>query len=304
MTARARREAVRWLSERNLSTERGCALLGIRRSSFYYRSRRPSDRKLVEELRTIARENKRYGYRRAWALLRRRGEEVNRKKVERLWRESGLGLPRRRPRKRHQNPLQTPIQALYPGHVVTYDFMLDETMDGRRLRVLTLVDEFSRESPAIEAARRMPARDVIDVLERTFETWGWPEWLRSDNGPEFIARRIREWLALKGVKTHYIDPGCPWQNPYGESFNDKVRSECLSTELFWSVPHARITLESWRRHYNQERPHMSLGYRTPAEYRAEWNRKKKKGNFLFDRPIARRLAPGWGRSKRKNYGGV
>lgn len=248
--------------------ERCCALLGVARSSFYYKHEaNEEDAKLVAQLQEIARRHKRYGYRRAWALLRRQGEKVNRKRVYRLWKEAKLSVPRKRFRKRLKKGLSMPLQALYPKHVVTYDFMQDETADGRRLKILTLVDEFTRESPAIEVDRRMPSAGVIEVLEKTFEKWGWPEYLRSDNGPEFVARQVQAWLAERGVKTHYIDPGSPWQNPYGESFNDKVRGECLNLELFGSVPEARYVVEAWRRHYNEERPHMSLGYLTPVEFR-------------------------------------
>jgi putative transposase len=245
-------------------------LVGIGESSFYYEGQDVKEDPLKKEIQEIARANKRYGYRRAWALLRRKGERVNRKRVYRIWKESGLAVPRKRPRKRVRLGQSVPLKALYPKHVVTYDFMLDETVEGRRLRFLTLLDEFTRESPAIAVDRRMPASRVIEVLERTFEIWGWPEWLRSDNGPEFIARKVREWLQARGVKTHYIDPGSPWQNAFGESFNDKVRAEFLNLELFGTVPGAQVTSDLWRRHYNEARPHSSLGYRTPREFRLQW----------------------------------
>ncbi len=189
----------------------------------------------------MARAHKRYGYRRVWALLRRKGKRVNLKRVYRLWKESGLGLPRRRPRKRARLGGAVPLQALYPKQVVTYDFILDETVDGRKLRFLTLLDEFTRESPAIAVDRRMPAWRAIEVLERTFQTRGWPGWLRSDNGPEFIARKVREWLEARGVKAHYFDPGSPWQNAYGESFNDKFRGEFLNLEFFETVAEAEVS---------------------------------------------------------------
>ncbi|MGH9892939.1 MAG: IS3 family transposase [bacterium] len=271
MKAPQRREGVRFLAERGVSRRRGCALLGIRKSSFYYEGQDMRKDPLKKEIQEIARANKRYGYRRAWALLRRKGKRVNLKRVYRLWKEAGLGLPRRRPRKRLRLGRSVPLQALHPKHVVTYDFMLDETVDGRRLRFLTILDEFTRESPAIAVERRMPASRVIEVLEKAFETWGWPEWLRSDNGPEFIAKKVREWLAARGVKTHYIDPGSPWQNAFGESFNDKVRGEFLNLELFGTVPGAQVTSDLWRRHYNEARPHSSLGYLTPREFRLKWD---------------------------------
>jgi len=265
-----RREGVRFLVEQGVSGRRGCALLGIGKSSFYYEGQDATEDPLKNKIQWIARANKRYGYRRAWALLRRKGERVNRKRVYRLWKEAGLGLPRRRPRKRRRFGLSVPLKALHPKHVVTYDFMQDETVEGRKLRFLTILDEFTRESPAIAVERRMPASRVIEVLERTFETWGWPEWLRSDNGPEFVAKKVRDWLEARGVKTHYIDPGSPWQNAFGESFNDKVRGEFLNLELFGTVPGAQVTSDLWRRHYNEARPHSSLGYLTPREFRLQW----------------------------------
>jgi putative transposase len=265
VTAQQRREWARYFVEHGMSIARCCALIGMRRSTFYYKGHGAEDEELVGKLQEIAGEHKRYGYRRAWALLRRRGEWVNVKRVHRLWKETGLGLPRKRFRKRLRKGAGTPLKALHPNHVWTYDFMEDATIDGRKLRVLTVVDEFTRESPTIAVDRRMPASQVIEVLKRAFAERGAPRYLRSDNGPEFIAEAVKKWLASRGTKPYYIDPGCPWQNPYGESFNDKLRGECLNMELFASLPEARIVIEEWRRNYNGERPHSSLGYRTPEE---------------------------------------
>ncbi|MEK6683845.1 MAG: IS3 family transposase, partial [Nitrospirota bacterium] len=204
VTARQRREGAKFFVEHGIPIARCCALVEIERSSFYYRSHGRKDEELLEKLRRIAREHKRYGYRRAWALLKRQGERVNRKRVERVWKEAGLGLPRRRPRKRVRKGTGTPLEALYPNHVWTYDFMEDATVDGRKLRILTVVDEFTRESPAIEVDRRMPSGRVIEVLKKAFAERGAPEHLRSDNGPEFIAEAIKEWLAIRGTKAYYI----------------------------------------------------------------------------------------------------
>lgn len=245
-------------------------MVGIGKSSFYYEGEDGREDPLTKKIRELARKNNRYGYRRVWALLRRKGTRVNLKRVYRIWKQAGLGLPRRRPRKRLPLGRSAPLAALHAKHGVTYDFMEDQTVDGRKLRFLTLLDEFTRESPAIAVDRRMPATRVIEVLERTFEAWGWPEWLRSDKGPEFVARKVREWLEARGVKTHYIDPGSPWQNAFGESFNDKVRGEFLNLEIFGTVPGAQVTSDLWRRHYNEARPHSSLGYLTPKEFRMRW----------------------------------
>lgn len=252
-----------------LSERRGCALLGVARSYARYESRRREDEELLRELKRIALRHPRYGYRRAWALLRRSGEKVNLKKVLRMWRKAGLTLKRRPSRVRRKgHRVEGPLKAAYPRHVVTYDFMFDETSDGTRLKILTVVDEFTREALAIAVGRRMTARDVMWVLAKAFKRLGWPEFIRSDNGPEFIAEALETWLKGRGVTTHHIDPGSPWQNAYGESFNEKLRTECLDLELFETVDEAREVLEAWRRQYNRVRPHSSLGYQTPAEYAA------------------------------------
>jgi putative transposase len=297
VTAQQRREGVKYFMEQGLTIARCCALVELGRSSFYYQAEEDGDEELLSKLRQIAREHKRYGYRRAWALLRREGQRVNIKRIHRLWKKAGLGLPRKRLRKRLRKGTGTPLQALYPNHVWTYDFMEDATMDGRKLRILTVVDEFTRESLAIVVERSMTSEQVIEVLRRLFAQRGAPEYLRSDNGPEFIAQAVQEWLASRGTKPYYIDPGCPWQNPYGESFNDKLRTECLNMELFGSLAEAKIEIERWRRAYNRERPHSSLGYQTPQEYRAAWEAKRGK-EFSFS-PAPGSLRSPWVRAGRK-----
>ena len=303
MTAQQRREGVGRLKESGIPTERSCALVGMERSSFYYKGRPREDEELVGKLKAIAWKHKRYGYRRAWALLQRNGERVNVKRVHRLWRETGLGLPRRRPRKRVKNPVQMPLKALYPNHVWTYDFMQDATEDGRKLKILTVVDEHTRESVAIGVERRMPSTVALEVLEKAFSERGAPAYLRSDNGPEFIAQAVKEWLEKRGTKTYYIAPASPWQNPYGESFNDKVRTECLNLETFYSLREAKILIGAWRKEYNTERPHSSLGYLTPEEFRAYRDGDEKVLSFS-PAPGLASLAAGQGQEKRKNYGGV
>jgi len=250
----------------------------------------------LEQIRKIAKAHPRYGYRRIWAILKRQGTRVNRKRIHRVWKKAGLSLPRRRPKKRVRNGSNLPLQALYPNHVWTYDFIFDETADGRKLKFLTVVDEYTRESPGIRVGRRMSAAAVKTAIEELFEKQGPPEYLRSDNGPEFIAKLIQDWLASLGTKPYYIKPGSPWENPYGESFNDKFRVECLDMEIFLSVPEARVVSQMWHRHYNQDRPHSSLGYKTPAEYRAEWERTQKV-RFLPPAPSSLRSALGAGGRK-------
>jgi putative transposase len=269
VSAPQRREAVRFLNGFQVSQRRGCALLQIGWSSYHYVAHPRDDGPIKERLREIARKYPRYGYRRAWALLVRAGELINPKRVHRLWKQQGLQRPQRRRKPRRKRGGAVPLQATYPNHVWTYDFM-EDAVAGRKLRLLTIVDEFTRESLEIVAARSLPSPAVIGILRRLFADRGAPAYLRSDNGPEFVALALKEWLRQKGVKTHYLDPGSPWQNAYGESFNDKFRDECLNQEVFHSVAEARIITNRWRQYYNEERPHSSLGYRTPAEFRWAW----------------------------------
>jgi putative transposase len=269
-----RREAAASLRRKGVSERRACRLVRLGRSSFRYCPRECRDEALRQRLRDLARQHPRYGYRRAWAVLRREGWTVNLKRVHRLWKDLGLAVPRarRRRRRRGGDHSPVPLRAEHPGHVWTYDFLKDRCANGQAFRILTLVDEFTRECLAIEVGGSIGARRVIAVLERAFAEHGPPGWLRSDNGPEFIAEALKSWLASKGSKPRYIDPGCPWQNPFGESFNGRLRDECLNLELFANRREAAVILEAWRREYNEERPHSSLGYRTPREFRAAWSR--------------------------------
>jgi putative transposase len=195
---------------------------------------------------------------------------VNHKRVHRLWKQIGLQCSVRRKRKRSQHPGSVPQEATHPNHVWTYGFVFDTTSDSRTLKFLTLVDEFTRECLAIKVERRLPATAVIEILEQVFTERGVPEYLRSDNGPELIAKAIQRRLKQRQVQTHYIDPGRPWQNAYGESFNGKFRDECLNMEVFYSMAEATTIVETWRHSYNEERPHSSLSYQTPAEFAVAW----------------------------------
>lgn len=297
MTAPQRREAVRKLVTLGLSERRGCALVGISRSGYEYVAEDSGDEDLAKDLKEIARKHVRYGYRRAWALLRRAGQRVNLKRVHRLWRKEGLSVPRRRSRKRLRKGGSVPLLAQFPNHVWTYDFVHDATEDGRKLKILTVVDEFVRDSISIGVARRMPAVAVLEILDRAFAEYGAPEYLRSDNGPEFVAEAVQRWLAERGTKTHYIAPASPWQNAFGESFNDKLRTECLNLEIFGSLLEAKVVIENWRHHYNEARPHSSLGYLTPREFRTRC----KKELSLSPAPGSLRSLPGAGGRKRKLF---
>jgi len=272
VSTQLRRQAVRFLRERGLSERRSCVLVGLSRSSLHYQAHPRDDSELEQQLREIARRHKRYGYRRALAVLRRKPLVINPKRVHRVWKKAGLQCPVRRRRRRSRHPGTVPQAAHYPNHVWTYDFMFDTTADGRTLKFLTLIDEFTRECWALEVERRLPAKAVIAVLQRVFTERGQPEYLRSDNGPEFIAKAIQRWLKAHQVKTHYIEPGSPWQNAYGESFNGRFRDECLNMEVFYSVAEAQVITATWRQSYNYERPHSSLDYQTPAEFRAAWDK--------------------------------
>jgi len=261
-----RRAQVRYAVARHLSCRRACALLGVPRSTLGYRARRAGrDDRLLAEMRRLAQRHPRYGYRRIWALLRRRGRRVNAKRVYRLWRLAGLTLPRRRSRRKVRTGARLMPRADRPNAVWTYDFIHDAAANGRRFKCLTIVDEYTRECLAITVERSLPARRVLAVLGQLVARYGPPQYLRSDNGPEFIAHRVRRWLVQTGITTAYIDPGKPWQNGVGESFHSRFRDECLDREWFHTPQEARVLIEQYRRQYNEARPHSSLGYHTPAE---------------------------------------
>jgi putative transposase len=266
----ARREAVLFLLTWGLSPRRACNLLGLHRSTFQYQARPDRNAELEQQIQAVAQRHQRYGYRRTWALLRRRGQHVSQKRVHRLWKRAKLQV-RKIPRKRRvARAAGTPVQATHPGHVWTYDFVHDVCLNGTALKVLTVMDEFTREGLAIDAATSMPAAKVLTVLDRLFHEHGAPQFIRSDNGPEFIALAVRGWLARHQTATLDIDLGCPWQNGYEERFNGTVRDECLNSHSFHTVTEARVVLTAYLREYNKERPHSSLGYRTPAEFKQEW----------------------------------
>jgi transposase InsO family protein len=209
----------------------------------------------------------RYGYRRITALLRNEGWRVNHKRVWRIWRQAGLKVPQRQPKRGRlwlNDGSCVRLRPEHKNHVWTYDFVFDRTHNGCPLKMLTVVDEYSRESLAIEVARRLTSKDVIRVMARLMLKHGVPAHIRSDNGPEFVAKVLREWLHRLDVEALFIEPGSPWENGYIESFNGKLRDELLNGEIFYTLQEARVLIEMWRRHYNQVRPHSSLGYRPPA----------------------------------------
>lgn len=263
-----RRAIVAELVEQGLSERQACRTVGLGRSSYRYQARPASERDqhLHQEVVTLAARHQRYGYRRITAVLRRRGERANPKRVHRIWQAEGLQLPRKRPRKRHaRTGVVLPVRATHRGHVWTLDFVFDRTGRGRVLKLLIVLDESTRECHRIVVGYRLDSRDVVDLLRALVIEHGVPEHLRSDNGGEFIAGSVQQWLAEQGSQTAYIAPGHPWENGYAESFIGKLRDECLNEEVFWSARHAQAVVEWWRRQYNEERPHSALDYRTPAE---------------------------------------
>jgi transposase InsO family protein len=252
----------------DVSERRVCKVLGQPRSTQRYQPRAADDEpRLVARIIALAKKYGRYGYRRITALLRREGWRVNHKRVERIWRQEGLKVPQKQPKRGRLWLNDGSCIRLRPerrNHVWTYDFVHERTRDGRALRLLTVIDEYTRQCLAIEVARRLNHRDVLRVLSRLFVSHGPPEHIRSDNGSEFTAQAVREWLEKLDVKTLFIEPGSPWENGYIESFNGKLRDELLDREIFYTLWEAKVLVARWKKEYNQVRPHSSLGYRPPA----------------------------------------
>lgn len=225
------------------------------------------ERLLVARIIELASEYGRYGYRRITELLRREGWRVNHKRVARLWRREGLKVPYKQPKRRRlwfNDGSCVRLRASHKDHVWSYDFVMTRTHDGRPVRILAILDEFTRECLAIEAGRRMNHKIVLETLAELFVHRGTPQYIRSDNGSEFIAQDLRDWLDKVDVYTAYIEPGSPWENGYIESFNARLRDELLNGEIFDTLLEAKVLLERWRVHYNQVRPHSALNGRPPA----------------------------------------
>jgi putative transposase len=217
-----------------------------------------------------------FGYRRIWAMLARVGIKINLKKVYRLWKQEKLSLPKRKPRKPRAKPtIGIMPKAEKANQVWTYDFIFDQSLSGKSLKMLTLIDEFTRECLAVEVGVSITSEKVRSVLQRVCLEKGFPEMLRSDNGSEFIGQAVNNWLSANEIKPIFIEPGKPWQNGKGESFNGKLRDECLSREWFSSVREAQVVIEKWRKFYNTERPHSSLEYLTPSEFKSKMENNRK-----------------------------
>lgn len=262
----------------NVSERRACKVLNVPRATL---RRDPKLNEYKEKLKKrvieLAKEFGRYGYRRVTALLKREGWEVNHKSVYRIWRIEGLKVPEKQPKRGRlwlNDGSCIRLKAEYPNHVWSYDFVFDRTHDGRAIKMLTMIDEYTRECLAIRVERKLCSFDVLEAVGKVIRMRGIaPKYIRSDNGPEFIADKLRQWFEKVGVDTLYIEPGSPWENGYIESFNGKLRNELLNGELFYTLKEAQTIIENWRIEYNYLRPHSSLGYGSPSP--ESWRIRKK-----------------------------
>jgi putative transposase len=251
-----------------VSERRACRVLGQYRSvQRREKAVRDDEDALTAAIIQLASRYGRYGYRRITGLLGNDGWHVNHKRVERIWRREGLKVPKKQPKRGKlwlNDGSCVRLRPQYRNHVWAYDFVMDRTRDGRAIKLLTVIDEYTRECLAIKVDRKLKSEDVVMVLADLFIIKGVPEHIRSDNGSEFTAKLVREWLERVGSTTLFIEPGSPWENGYNESFNGKLRDELLNGEIFYTLKEAQILIEEWRQHYNTIRPHSSLKYRPPA----------------------------------------
>jgi len=251
-----------------ISERHACAALGVHRSTLRRPQNRGDDEEaLSRDILRLAAAYGRYGYRRITALLHIEGWKVNHKRVESIWREQGLNVPKKQPKRKRlylNDGSCIRLRALYPHHVWSYDFVADRLSNGRKIRMLTVIDEYSRKCLSIRVDYQLNSDDVLDVISTLFLTEGIPEYIRSDNGSEFTSKVLQAWLKDIGVKTAYIEPGSPWENGFNERFNGSLRDECLNVESFHTLEEAKVIIGQWVDEYNHIRPHSSLGYRPPA----------------------------------------
>ena len=265
-----KRAAVEALRERGRPTAAACRRVGLTRSTYHYAPRVRGDEQAAKaHIQDLATRFPRFGYRRIAVMLDREGRPMNDKRVQRLWQQLDLQVPRRRRSKRRWRRTEPwPDRGRCRNHVWTVDFLFDRTMDGRQVKVLSVLDEYTRECLTLNSARSMGAQSVACILDQLADEHGTPAFVRSDNGPEFVSIALQTWAMDRGTGMRFIKPGSPWQNGRVESFHDKLRDELLQMECFVSLAEARVVLEGWRKHYNQVRPHSSLGYLTPSEFAA------------------------------------
>ena len=253
--------------ELKVSQRRACRVIKQPRTTQRYSAHTSEEEVLIARIIGLATQYGRYGYRRITAMLEQNGWKVNHKRVERIWKIEGLKVPQKQPKRRRlwlNDGSCVRLRPEHKDHVWSYDFVMDRTSDGKAFRMLTIMDEYTRECLSIVVKRKLTSKDVLEELYNLFLLRGTPEYIRSDNGSEFTAKAVREWLHDLEVKTLYIEPGSPWENGYIESFNGKLRDELLDREIFDTLLEAQVLIECWRKEYNQVRPHSSLGYRPPA----------------------------------------
>jgi len=268
VSAPARRRQAMYAHGRGLSKRCACALMQVPRSTLGYELRQPiKDAPVMSAMRELSAQYPRFGYRRIHVYLERQGHQMGWDRAHRLWRQAGLQVPRKRPRKRIASGRPRPLPTTGPNQVWAYDFVFDSCANGQQLKCLTIIDEWTRECLEIDVQGSIRSKRVIEILTCLISLHGAPLFLRSDNGPEFVSHAILRWLQAIGIGTAFIDPGKPWQNGADESFNGKLRDECLSAEWFRTRQEARAVIEDWRRHYNLDRPHSSLGYLSPSEFK-------------------------------------
>lgn len=275
VSAPGRRRQVAHARERwQLSLRRACALLDVPRSGAKYASKKEvADAPVMARMRELAAQYPRYGYRFIRIFLEREGLKMSNDRAYRLWRCAGLQVPRKRPRKRVATSRPRPTPPRARNDVWAIDFVFDACADGRQVKCLTVLDEHTHECLAIDVSGSIRAHRVVDVLARLVTLRGAPTHLRCDNGPEFVSKALLRWMTSESIQTAFIDPGKPWQNGSNESFNGRFRDECLAMEWFRTRAEAAVVIETWRRHYNEVRPHSSLGYRTPSEFKKDLERK-------------------------------
>jgi putative transposase len=283
VSAPARRQQVDYAKRRGLSERWACALLSVARSALHYEARMPvRDAPVLAAMVSLSAQYPRFGYRRIQVFLERQGLVMSADRVWRLWRQAKLQVRRRRPRRHISTGRPRPVAPTGRNRVWAYDFVFDACANGQQLKCLTVVDEYTCESLAIDVAGSIRSARVIEVLSQSVSVRGAPSYLRSDNGPEFVSRALLRWAGHNQLETALIDPGKPWQNGVNESFNGKFRDECLSMEWFRNRAEAKAVISTWRQHYNEVRPHSRLGNKTPGEFARQQQSLNQTGAVVQD----------------------